>query len=530
MPDIVIPNTLNFARARFRLIENVGVSRALYTGRTRTSELGGDRVGCSLEAAPSMSAQRAALKAFAIQAGRRNRVFLYDPGYRPRGSFPANEMLPNADFSRGVTGYGGTTGTDLTVADGVLRMTRSVPSSPSPLTYLSVPTLAQYVPYAVRCVIRRGRVSSGTVTSGPIAVADIGQSVSTGANFFTTGDGLKTAPIVTLEAGAIAQYPAWYNSTLIEPGEYVDVLYNSMSRCIYADSGANLLPFSDDLTQSAWTKFQCSATYGDLAPDGTNTAARIIEDSTTNSHLVFDQTTILSSAGEYAYSVALLAGTRTWAFVNLSNITTGDARCFVNLSTGAIGTVSVTGTGWTNPRVSVTILGQGWILVTLVARKTDAATSIAGSVGPALGDGVVTYLGNGSGFIYHWRSTLANSTLPIRLRRTIGATAPDTPQSGFGIHVKGLPANTNGLLLFGDWVEIITSQGSELKMLTADLNSNAAGHGFLQFAPALRGTVADNSPIIVHRPMGRFISTADAIEYQDEPGIITTSSFDFEEG
>ena len=147
-----------------------------------------------------------------------------------------------------------------------------------------------------------------------------------------------------------------------------------------------------------------------------------------------------------------------------------------------------------------------------------------------MSDGGGSYAGNTSNGMYIWRAGCAVSSLPFQPSQSVATSVEGSSQTGSGIHVKGLPASTAGLLLAGDWVEIITSQGSELKMVTASLDSDAAGLGYLQFAPALRGTVADNAAIIVHRPMGRFISTADAIEYLDEPGIVSTSSFEFEEG
>jgi hypothetical protein len=299
-----------------------------------------------------------------------------------------------------------------------------------------------------------------------------------------------------------------------QAGTGIDIHFASYARCILADAAINLIRYSDDITQSAWTKLACSATYGHAAPNGTSTASRIIENSANDAHLAYEVLTVSSAAADYSYSVAVKAGPRTWAFVRITNTTTGDARCYVNLTSGALGTVSVTGTGFAYPRAYVANLGDGWFLVTITARKTDAATTLAGAVGPAFGNDTVIYTGDGSSYIAAWRSTLSASSVGTRLVLTTGTAVTSASQTGSGIYVKGLPASTNGLLLPGDWIEI----NQQLKMVTASLDSDAAGLGYLQFRPRLHRPVADNDPIIVTKPMGKFL-LRDGAQWNNRYGL-----------
>jgi hypothetical protein len=528
MPDIVIPNTLNFARARFRLIENVGVSRALYTGRTRTSELGGDRAGCSLEAAPSMAAQRAALKAFAMQAGKRNRVFLYDPGYRPRGSFPATELLTNADFSQGTTGFG-LVACAITASNGVMRISaiRGFDGTTVPQVNNSESAGVLYAPYALRQFTLAGRGNMGT--AGPYFNAGVGvEAASYGAYGLQTANlvaGSTDFGIALVAGNAISGYGS---------GDYVDVPFVSLARCMLADGGENLLLNSQTPgTGTGWSLNAATAgANGTAAPDGTISARFLQETTATDAHYATQTVAVSASAQDVTFSVYVAfisPRTRCWLYLQE---TTGAQNAVAWFNSSGVTSTSLSGGNWSNIRTTTTNVGGGWYRFSITARKTNAATSIAALFGPTTADGVTTYAGSTSTGLLTWGASLSRSGVAARLTPTTAAATPigGAAQSGPAIYVKGLPASTNGLLLAGDWVEIITSQGSELKMLTASLDSDAAGLGFLQFAPALRGTVADNAPIIVHRPMGRFISTADAIEYQDEPGIVTTSSFDFEEG
>lgn len=99
-------------------------------------------------------------------------------------------------------------------------------------------------------------------------------------------------------------------------------------------------------------------------------------------------------------------------------------------------------------------------------------------------------------------------------------------QSGNGLNVKNLPASTNGLLVRGDIVAIYTTQW-ELKRVTAALNSDGSGLGYLQFESTLRATPADSAPIAVHAPTAKFILIKDH-SHLTRPGMY--SNFDLEFG
>ena len=78
-------------------------------------------------------------------------------------------------------------------------------------------------------------------------------------------------------------------------------------------------------------------------------------------------------------------------------------------------------------------------------------------------------------------------------------------------------------------VEVITSYGSELKILSAPLHSDGSGNGHLLFNPPLRGAVADSAAVIVYRPMGRWVFTGQFPEWMNEPGAIGSAQLEFVE-
>jgi hypothetical protein len=140
--------------------------------------------------------------------------------------------------------------------------------------------------------------------------------------------------------------------------------------------------------------------------------------------------------------------------------------------------------------------------------------------------GTAAYTGNGTSSIAAWRCGMAVSSVPTRgAQTTSNAIASGTPQTGGALYLKGLPVSTNGLLEIGDWIEI----AGQLKQATARLNSDAAGLGYLQFRPALGDSPADNDPVIINQPFGRFIYSGQQKELQNMFGLYGDIEMDLEE-
>jgi hypothetical protein len=98
-------------------------------------------------------------------------------------------------------------------------------------------------------------------------------------------------------------------------------------------------------------------------------------------------------------------------------------------------------------------------------------------------------------------------------------------QTGGALIIDGLPTSTNGLARAGDWFEV----NGELKRLTADLNSDGSGNGFLMFEPTLRSSPADNTPVIFRSPMGRFLIAQESTSWGTRPGILSDIELSFVE-
>jgi hypothetical protein len=533
MTDVFLPVPVTAARISYRYIDSVGVSGNPYNGVQRTASRGGDRLGLTLDFTPqggassqSQMARRRLIATLATCRGRINRLWVSDLGYRQAGSFPAPELITNGDFSNGTTGWtaaSASTAPTLSASDGVLRI-KSVDSSNTPQAYQQAPaTAVLYAPYVARAMMRQGNAVSGgagyTVQwyDGTASILD-----------YKISGGLSTAAGVTNSTSPVIG-PYLEASGYIMAGTFFDVLYASLARCILADGSPNGFLYSDQFDNAAWTKTGCSIAANDtVAPDGTTTADALVE-TTSTTKIVSRSLVVSSSALDLSTSFCAKAGTRSWAYVAITDFAGNNGYAYVNLSTGAVGTTTITG-NVTNVRAHVVSMGNGWYRVHVTARKTSSQTTMYGYVGPATADNTSFYAGTDAAkAIYLWRGGMAVSGVPFMPGQTTSAAVSTTTQSGSSLRVKGLPVSTTGLLLASDMVEIQTSLGSQLVILTSSLDSDAAGCGVLQFSPPIRGTVANDAWIIVNSPIARCIYSGPGMEWMTEPGIITTASIDLEE-
>jgi hypothetical protein len=443
-----------------------------------------------------------------------------------RGSFPATQMISNNSFESGTTGWSSSSGTSLAVSDRMLRATRTAVTATQLAAQPSsaITGLTQYAPYAARYFIRQGR---GTYPTGfSIFESNLNDRISAITTSYGMITGMRVPSGDTMNPGLQDE-----SASGVVAGDYVSVQYASLARCLLVDNETNVMLYSDALDNTgAWgatnSNGLASVSGTATAPDGTATAQRLVENSSNSTHFRAQTVTVSSSATDVMFGVALKSSGRAVPALQLvENTGSTAAAAWFNIGTGAVGTISAPGANWSGVRTYIVPLGDSWYACYIVARKTNAATSVTARIYLSSTDSVVTYTGDGTSGAYAWRATLTASAVPARLVQTTSAAVINNAQSGAGLYVKGGVASTSGLLLTGDWIE----WSGELKQLTAPLNTDAAGLGYLQFRPSLAGTPAYNDPIIVAEPFGRFMYPQGARELENLFGIYGDCEMNLEE-
>lgn len=521
MTDILFPPWVRVSETSPSHVDNDAESRSIFTGSARTSSRTGKRwrFAFSTQNASDMTdPEKSALAVFASKCNKSNRVWMGKPGYRQLGSFPATELLTNNTFASGTTGW---TGGSLTVSDRVMRQTATA-SGEFNFHQLSI-AITQGRAYALRgfySSFKTGATSLGTSISDSV--------ISSFADYATPAVRLSTLSYAAIGSGTATVFPSVMYSGSGMAGDYVEVPFTSFARCFQVDNGPNLLTYSDQFDNAAWVKTECTITAnGASAPDGSSDADILVENGATSGHYLSSPSIAVSaSAMDYTFSIGVERNGRNWCWLQISEETSGTAAyAYFDLINGVVGATGV-GANWISVGTSVRSMGGNKFAVTISARKTNAATNIRAFVGAASADNVLSYAGGSGTALNIWRATLAQSSVPTRLVQTTSAALPTgTAQTGNGIYVKAGPASATGSLLAGDLVQI----GNQLQELTAPLNFDAAGLGYLQMHRPLRTSPADKAPVIVNNPMGYFVTVRNQHGSDDMPGNIANYDFEFEE-
>ena len=163
----------------------------------------------------------------------------------------------------------------------------------------------------------------------------------------------------------------------------------------------NLLTFSEQFDNVIWIKSFSTITPNVInSPNGTLTADKIVEDTTTNNHRVYETTNFV--AGTVTFSVYAKAGERNW--MNLSIFDGGTTKkCYFDLTNGTLGTP-------TNLiSQSITSVGNGWYRCVITG---NVVTNGQSQIYLSLSDGGGAYLGNGTSGLYLWGAQTVQDSLP----------------------------------------------------------------------------------------------------------------------
>lgn len=162
----------------------------------------------------------------------------------------------------------------------------------------------------------------------------------------------------------------------------------------------NLLTYTEQFANAAWIKTNASITTNTtVAPDGTITADKLVEDTATAVHRAFQG--IVTNAVQYTFSFYAKADNRNWAYVGF---TTGASEyVYFDLLNGVVGN-----TDFRYTSASITNVGNGWYRCS-VSRQASATTWYV-EIGSASANGTSNYTGDGTSGIFIWGAQLEQAS------------------------------------------------------------------------------------------------------------------------
>lgn len=189
------------------------------------------------------------------------------------------------------------------------------------------------------------------------------------------------------------------------------------------ESRTNLLLYSEQFDNAAWVKSNTTISANVIvAPDGTVTADKLVENTSTLVHDCRQVVIKATSQINYAATFYAKAAERTFVRMFLYNEpSTNRIDATVNLSNGTVSYVTSNGT-WTEGGCSVLAIGNGWYRITVTGLSNTLNTVrllIATSNGPTSGDSV--YTGDGYSGIYIWGAQLEAASFATSYIQTVAA-------------------------------------------------------------------------------------------------------------
>jgi hypothetical protein len=193
--------------------------------------------------------------------------------------------------------------------------------------------------------------------------------------------------------------------------------------------GTNLFLWSQDATQTAWTKVDTTPTANaSVAPTGSATADLLVEGSAGTA--AFHQTVTVASGATVAASRWLKRDNHDWVLMEVANDAspgTDFLRLWVNLATGALGSTTVGGTGVASAfGITSQSWGNGWYRVALVG-SIGSATAYRVTTHSASADASTTRV-NGARRLEFGRQVGTSSVMTTYVP-TVGTSASREPDS-----------------------------------------------------------------------------------------------------
>lgn len=241
--------------------------------------------------------------------------------------------------------------------------------------------------------------------------------------FFEAGRGVNSKGL----AGPIPALSLTFTSGVLDPRitfsrPSLATYFDSTGKLTYAPN--NLLLRSEQFDNAYWTKTNLNTTgtpaWVDVAvaPDGTQTADKLIEDTAASTtHFVRSSgVSTIVAGGVIIFSAYIKAGERNWVF--LANASYGNFAYF-NVATGAIGTSS-------NCTPSISAVGNGWYRCSILMATSPGTQQF--DIRLATSNGVIVYTGDGTSGLFVWGTQLEHVTY----QTTPSTYVPTTASAYYG--------------------------------------------------------------------------------------------------
>jgi len=311
-----------------------------------------------------------------------------------------SEEVVNGDGSS-TTGWGvAYSNTTLSINNNNLRATANASGAYGLSQVLSLDTSKQYL---IKATINVDSASGGTANLRLSTSSNLGSGATTLATTTGTSTTILTPSSSTMYIGIVDT--ANNSSNFVEISnisvkEYLGQEVVPDSGCgswLWEPQSTNLIPYSEDFSNSSWTKTNVSVASNSVtSPDGTINADYLQENTANGTHII--RRTFALNASDYTLSVFAKQGIGSTRQVGLffNELVTG---ALFNLNDGSV--AALVG----SPVVKSQEIGNGWFKFSITVTSTAISVNCRIYLGK---DGVWTgaWVGDGNSGVYIWGAQL----------------------------------------------------------------------------------------------------------------------------
>jgi hypothetical protein len=286
----------------------------------------------------------------------------------------------------------------------------------------------------------------------------------------------------------------------------------------------NLFERSEEINNAYWSKLASSVSAdATVAPDGTTTADKIVEDAANAAHSV-RRSISFTSGTTYTLSVFAKAAERTTCRLRMASAGfAAEGGVSVNLATG---TLSSTSANFTSRIVA---LANGWYRVSLTGTANATA---AGLVQFQLQ--TANYAGDGTSGLFYWGAQIEEGPVATSYIKTVSGTASRTadaltfpytaPPQALTVYARGVEqgavlsgTDTRLLAITADpladaalRVDVNASAvyGVRSNQVAGDVESNTSAAPVVTNTVELRGTLETTGEVQIHQSIGGAAETS----------------------
>jgi len=304
--------------------------------------------------------------------------------------------------------------------------------------------------------------SVGTLTTASITPFGNGwyRCTITGAAT-ATSSGSVSVNLTNSSATAVrgVVYVGSGQTTFIWGAQLEAVTYQTLPSTYKSTSPPNLFGFTEEFNNAYWTKAGATISPdATAAPNGSTTADKLVEDSSTGQHRFYGTAASTTNTGSYTVSFFAKAAERTRVYVGVAESPTfvRQGNAVFDLSAGTVVSANAGSGGASGGSATIQDAGNGWYRCSYTLILGGANTSIFVDFNLVSTGVTISYTGNGTSGLFLWGAQLSNSASVDPYVYNPGAAPTSTAYYGPRFDYNPVTLAPNGLLIEEQRVNLVT--------------------------------------------------------------------------